>query len=277
MEQFNRHFLFQFIQTISIYVLGLLEWSDSGQCVTGSLFNSNVFMNTCDPENERQMVELGVYIGGDIWPISVPQWRERMARRRNKEMGEALLEVRKVLEEIRVLNSSGELTRERGTRRAVVFFADKGTHFLAYLQWWLYAWRLLGLNTAKHAMDVVLFTHPESIKNLPPECINVKETHLLDPGAVGPGQCLYKELVPLSERNYKYDSYLNSQECLANSNASDFLMKDKILIRADLDTFPTPALIDFWPQDVIVNTYAGQNFNLKIIKDAIVDTAKAAG
>ena len=91
MEQFNRHFLFQFIQTISIYVLGLLEWSDSGQCVTGSLFNSNVFMNTCDPENERQMVELGVYIGGDIWPISVPQWRERMARRRNKEMGEALL------------------------------------------------------------------------------------------------------------------------------------------------------------------------------------------
>ena len=40
--------------------------------------------------------------------------------------------------------------------------------------------------------------------------------------ANGPGQCLYRELVGIAERDHRYDNYLNSQECLVNSKA-DFL------------------------------------------------------
>ena len=211
----------------------------------------------------------------DIWPLSVSQWRERAARQRTKELGEALAEVGKVLEEIRELNSSGELGRARGSRRAAVFYLDQGTGFLAYLRWWLYAWRLAGLDTADQAMDVVLFTHPASVARLPADCVRVTEQ--FDPGAAGPGQCLYRALVPLSERNPKYDHYLNSQECLANPAASGFLKRYRILIRADLDTFPTPALIDYWPRDIIANTHAVTNHYLQSIMDAVVDTAAAAG
>ena len=198
-----------------------------------------------------------------------------MAGRRTKELGEARAEVTKVLEEIRELNTSGELGRARGSRRAAVFYLDKGSEPLAYLRWWLYAWRLAGLDTADQALDLVLFTHPASVSRLPAECSNI--TAEFDPEAAGPGRCLYRALVPLSERNPKYDHYLNSQECLANPDTSGFLKRYRILIRADLDTFPTPALIDYWPQDIIVNTQALTNHNLKSILDAIVNTAKAAG
>ena len=58
-------------------------------------------MKTCDPEDESQMVEVGVdTAGGDMEPLSEPQWRERMAGRRTKELGEARAEVAKVLEEL---------------------------------------------------------------------------------------------------------------------------------------------------------------------------------
>ena len=234
-----------------------------------------VVMKTCDPEDESQMVEVGVdTAGGDIAPLSEPQWRERMAGRRTKELGEALAEVGKVLEEIRELNSSGELGRARGSRRAAVFYVDQGTGFLAYLRWWLYAWRLAGLDTAQQAMDLVLFTHPASVARLPAECSNITEE--FDPEAAGPGRCLYRALVPLSERSSKYDGYLNSHY-FGDADTSGFLLRYRILIRADLDTFPTPALIDYWPRDIIANTHAVTNHYLQSIMDAVVDTAAAAG
>ena len=124
-------------------------------------------------------------------------------------------------------------------------------------------------------MDVVLFTHPASVARLPADCVRVTEE--FDPEAAGPGQCLYRELVPLSERNAKYDSYLNSQECMFNADTSGFLLRYKLLMRADLDTFPTPALVDFWPWDIICDTHAVTNHYLHSIEDAIVDTAAAAG
>ena len=236
-----------------------------------------VVLKSCDPEDESQMVEVGVdTAGGDMEPLSEPQWRERMAGRRTKELGEARAEVAKVLEEIRELNTSGELgrARGRGSRRAAVFYLDKGSVPLAYLRWWLYAWRLAGLDTADQALDLVLFTHPASVSRLPAECSNI--TAEFEPEAAGPGRCLYRPLVPLSERSSKYDGYLNSHY-FGDAESSGFLLRYRILIRADLDTFPTPALIDYWPQDIIVNTQALTNHNLKSILDAIVNTAKAAG
>ena len=255
---------------------GSLEWRDSGLCLSGVGSHKYVVMKTCDHKDESQVIEFGSdAVRGKLMPISVPSWRMRMDRLRGTELADSLVEVRKVLQEIRTLNTTGELGKVRGSRRAVVFYVDQGTGFLAYLRWWLYAWRLAGLDTAQQAMDVVLFTHPASVARLPADCVRVTEE--FDPGAAGPGQCLYRELVPLSERNAKYDSYLNSQECMFNADTSGFLLRYKLLMRADLDTFPTPALVDFWPWDIICDTHAVTNHYLHSIEDAIVDTAAAAG
>ena len=272
-----------------------MEWSDSGRCVSGTGSYNNVVMMPCDPWDESQMVELGqIGDSGDrdgsegeslelpnaqsteIWPLSVSQWRKRAARQRTKELGEARAEVGKMLEEIRELNTSGELgrARGRGSRRAAVFYLDKGSEPLAYLRWWLYAWRLAGLDTADQALDLVLFTHPASVSRLPAECSNI--TAEFEPEAAGPGRCLYRALVPLSERSSKYDGYLNSHY-FGDAESSGFLLRYRILIRTDLDTFPTPALIDYWPRDIIAKTHAVTNHYLQSIMDAVVATSAAAG
>ena len=46
-------------------------------------------------------------------------------------------------------------------------------------------------------------------------------------------------MLGISYRDHRYDNYLNSQECLVHPTAS-FLREYKLLLRADLDTFPTP-------------------------------------
>ena len=124
------------------------------------------------------------------------------------------------------------------------------------------------------------------------ECTEVPAD--FDPLLPGPGRCLWRELSPLSgscpcppaplvlrtERDHRYDKYLNSQECLFNPAAS-FLLKyrlavqklasvwsqhknevpekdpvQRLLMRADLDTFPTPGLLGWWPTDLICNRNA---------------------
>ena len=39
------------------------------------------------------------------------------------------------------------LFRQAGSRRAVVFYLDKGAGFLTYLTWWLHAWKTIGLDS----------------------------------------------------------------------------------------------------------------------------------
>lgn len=138
----------------------------------------------------------------------------------------------------------------------------------------MFTWRQIGLDSEKEAFDIILMTHPESINKLPPDCVQVPED--FDPTAPGVGQCLFRELVPISERNHRYDNYLNSQECLFNPAAS-FLKLYKIVMRADLDTFPTPGMVNYWPTDVICNRNAATTHYRKNIEDAIVETAEAAG
>jgi len=138
----------------------------------------------------------------------------------------------------------------------------------------MFTWRKIGLNAEEEAFDIVLFVHPETIDKLPKECKKIKES--FDPELPGPGQCLFVELLPISERNHKYDKYLNSQECLFN-DASRFLRSYKVLLRADLDTFPTPRMLGYWPKDVICNRNAFTNFDRDNIESAIIDTANAAG
>lgn len=117
-------------------------------------------------------------------------------------------------------------------------------------------------------------THPLSVNKLPKECLPVPSD--FEPLSAGPGQCLWKEMTPLSERDQRYDNYLNSQECLFNPQA-EFLLKYRILLRADLDTFPTPSMVNYWPKDVICNRNAGTTHYRPNIENAIIDSAKAAG
>ena len=46
--------------------------------------------------------------------------------------------------------------------------------------------------------------------------------------------------MPFSERNIKFYNHLNSLECLYNNQTSTVLRGYRILLRADLDTIPTP-------------------------------------
>ena len=63
-----------------------------------------------------------------------------------------------------------------------------------------------GLNDSTQAFDIILFTHPSSVLQLPEECSKIEDG--FDPTAPGAGKCLYKELVPLSERDFRYGNNL---------------------------------------------------------------------
>ena len=41
-----------------------------------------------------------------------------------------------------------------------------------------------------------------------------------------------------------------------------FLIIIIVIPRADMDTFPTPGLLGFWPEGVLLNNLYGTNFNL---------------
>eukprot|EP00092_Neocalanus_flemingeri_P005814 GFUD01006258.1.p1 GENE.GFUD01006258.1~~GFUD01006258.1.p1 ORF type:complete len:628 (-),score=188.16 GFUD01006258.1:577-2460(-) len=255
----------------------LLEWSGGG-CLASLNGQDRTVLAPCDKKNDDQIVEVGVATTElnetKISPIDMELWKERMDRTRQEEMKLAKVEVDKVLNEIAEYNRTGAFEKDTGTRRAVVFYVDKGSGFLAYLTWWMFTWKKIGLDAEEEAFDIILLTHPKSINKLPKECRKIDDQ--FDPEAAGPGQCLFKELLPISERDHKYDNYLNSQECLFN-NASNFLKSYKIVIRADLDTFPTPRMVGYWPKDVICNRNAGTTHYRKNIEDAIIETAAAAG
>jgi hypothetical protein len=64
--------------------------------------------------------------------------------------------------------------------------------------------------------------------------------------AGGAGRCLYRPLVGISERDHRYDDYLNSQECLINEEAAVFLRNYKLLMRADMGKRETSNRICFY-------------------------------
>ena len=255
----------------------LLEWSGGG-CLASLNGQDKTIVVPCDKNYDDQIVEFGVVndVGEkkELGPIDLELWKTRMDRTKQEEMKLAKIEVDRVLKEIDEYNRTGAFEKDVGTRRAVVFYVDKGSGFLAYLKWWMFTWKKIGLDEKEEAFDIILLTHPKSISQLPKGCKKIEES--FDPESPGPGQCLYKELLPISERDHKYDNYLNSQESLFNE-ASRFLKSYKIIIRADLDTFPTPGMIGYWPKDVICNRHAGTTHYRENIESAIIATAAAAG
>ena len=101
--------------------------------------------------------------------------------------------VMKALEEIDeddLINAGGF---KGDSRRAAVFYVDKGKGAIANVNWWIYTWKFIGLNLAKEAFDLVMMVHPAAIENLPAECKEVTEN--FGPNFGEEGECLYKPYV----------------------------------------------------------------------------------
>ena len=107
-----------------------------------------------------------------------------------------------------------------------------------------------GLDTVAQGFDLVMLTHPAAVDKLPSDCVPVEDNFKIN--FTSPGLCLYKPYLGVAYRDKTYDGYLNSQECLYGEG-SEFLAQYTLLLRADLDTFPTPRFLDWWPEGIIVD------------------------
>ena len=83
-------------------------------------------------------------------------------------------------------------------------------------------------------------------------------------------------ILGITYRDKSYDGYMNSQECLFGPG-SEFLSQYKVLLRADLDTFPTPRLLGYWPEGVVADKGYGTMMGLDTIKDALRRLACSVG
>ena len=69
---------------------------------------------------------------------------------------------------------------------------------------------------------------------------------------------------------------MNSLDCNFGPG-TDFLEEYKLLLKADIDTFPTPFLLGFWPEQVVVNRFYGTTHGSETVERLLRDTATAAG
>ena len=163
---------------------------------------------------------------------------------------------------------------EADRRRAAVFYVDKGNSGITMLNWWIFTWRFIGLDKPDQGFDLIMMTHPAMVKQLPDDCVLVTDEFKISYNSSG--QCLYKPYLGISYRDKAYDGYMNSQECLYGPG-SEFLADYDLLLRADLDTFPTPHMLDYWPQGVVVDIQYSTNHGLDNIKQALRDLACSVG
>merc|ERR1712107_587139 len=159
-------------------------------------------------------------------------------------------------------------------RRAVVFYMDRGKSGKQQLNWWIKAWQFSGLDEPGEAFDIVVMVHPSGVPDIKEQCTLV--TPQFSAKFNGSGKCFYKPYIGIAHREPGYDKYMNSQECLIGPG-TDFLADYKILLRADMDTFPTPRFRGFWPEGVLVDSHYSTNFNLRSIKHALKKVACEAG
>ena len=80
----------------------------------------------------------------------------------------------------------------------------------------------------------------------------------------------------IASRDSSYDVNMNSLDCNIGPG-TEFLDEYKLLLKADIDTFPTPHLLVFWPEQVLVNRFYGTTHGAKSVERLLKDTATAAG
>ena len=235
--------------------------------------------NLTDGENiEDQNLELGVWRNGSLAPLEDSAWQRRQAAIRQMILDTERAGVRAAVAEVEVdtMLHEHDTADPARRRRAAVFYLDRGSSGLDMVRWWIYTWRFIGLDTAEQGFDLVILTHPASVAKLPAECSLVEEGFRLNYTAAG--RCLYKPYLGVAHRDKSYDPYMNSQECLFGPG-SEFLGQYSHLLRADLDTFPTPHLLGYWPGpgSVVVDREYSTNHGLDNIKAALRELACSVG
>ena len=165
-------------------------------------------------------------------------------------MKKGLAESQKILKDISKKFKIEKVLESKKKRRAAVFYLDRNSSDISMLNWWIYTWKFIGLNTIDQAFDIIVMTYPEMVHQLPRDFIEIKEYFTIPYDT--PGQCFFKEYIGISWRDNNFDTYFNSMECLVGPG-TDFLSYYDVLLRADLDTFPAPKLLDWWPTGVVVD------------------------
>eukprot|EP00051_Salpingoeca_urceolata_P019013 m.272287 g.272287 ORF g.272287 m.272287 type:complete len:848 (+) comp19330_c0_seq1:56-2599(+) len=159
-------------------------------------------------------------------------------------------------------------------RRAAVTYQDMTS--MEQLQWFLFGWHSTGLDSAEAALDIVIFVAPGAVPFLPSECKPVPEDQSQLPmqGPI-PGRCLYVPLLPLNTRDPVYTEYyvINSLQCMYDAHKSGLLLRYRLLLRTDMDTFLTPRFHDWWPETFQVRDKQGYDYKdvPKALADAAVD------
>jgi len=258
---------------------GQLMWSEGcNKCVQSFKFNTPVQFEFCKELSEDQNFEFGKWNEETkkLAPLDVDSWQKRQETLRKSYLDSERPNVKKAVEEVDIDNLLHEFDKKDPAkrRRAAVFYVDKGKSGINMVHWWLFTWKFIGLNSASQAFDLVMLTHPAAVSKLPDECILVEDSFKID--FTSKGKCLYKPYLGIAYRDKTYDPYMNSQECLYGPG-SEFLSQYTLLLRADLDTFPTPRFLNWWPDGIIVDRNYHTNFDLKTIKDALEDLACSAG
>ena len=58
---------------------------------------------------------------------------------------------------------------------------------------------------------------------------------------------------------------------------TEFLQEFKLLLRADVDTFPAAYMLGFWPNQLVINKFYGTTHGSRVVERLLRDTAIAAG
>ena len=74
-----------------------------------------------------------------------------------------------------------------------MFYVDKGMGAVAYVKWWIFAWKFFGSNSANEAFDLVMMVHPAAIEHIPLECKEVMDD--FNPKYGQEGECLYRPYI----------------------------------------------------------------------------------
>ena len=230
-------------------------------------------MAPCE-DRPDQVVELGVDTEREgentVGPLEEEDWERRMKARREAESERAREAVQAALQQLTALLSAQSAVRQktgRRRRRAVVLQVERGGAARQQLRWWLDAARLAGLQSPGLHTDIVLFTDPGSVTQLPSQCRAVRE----DVGQAGP--CLFRAL-PASSQSLRH---------ILAGPESAFLLRYDSLLRAELHSLPTPALQHLQhlqPDQVLVSTTSSSSSStarLASVEAALERTALAGG
>ena len=177
---------------------GMMVWRERegevGMCFTSIKYNEKIVMKPCEELNENQYVEFGDFIeeGGstELLPFCLDCWRARQDRLREKELVEHRKVVTEALKDISDREVASLGVAPVGERRAVVFYADN-RQAVRYLQWWIRAWRFIGLDDAREAFDIVVMVEPDTVPDLPSDCHEYTMTYSAQ--SAGPGRCIFKQ------------------------------------------------------------------------------------